>query len=805
LASQNRSNINFSHPKKKNNFSSPTKKATTKTKIKSKAKPVSTKHNQTEQKKDSNTVVVKTSTISTDEGRFQNRSKLNQRLVNQIVNNFSPAQFDPPVVWKDPKDKKTYILAGHHRLEAIKRLDKKEIPVRYFEGTEKEAIRFAKVESNANRTLETPFERSKIYREMIADNMSKKDLEKRAEIEGKNKNYILNLAHLNDKGMVIDFLQRLEDGQDVQDQQTIKKVSDWIGQARRQFKELTNQHEREMFEFLMDKKASKRITKKVEFLQKINSIVQTLTFEADKPLNLKRFKYKSEGESIYEEEVSELKAKINNNIDAIQEIKSRFTDLNRSDYISPDHKNYDDIQELANGNIEDLNQKNKYWQKKLLKLQQNKGKYTNAGSAQAALFGANIKKSNFNTALIKAVKKGIKPTDIFVLGKPKGELKNHLMDIDISLTGRVIKKAIAQTPNHNLNFANFLNLPSYINNPTAIFKSKSSGFVVLTEIRDTNNKPVMVVIRFNKKRKNYQIPSMYVRNNYNTYKKWIDDELHLYLNKKSDLFTYAQATIALGEKESQGKSKTNKGLKQTFNKNPKIKNGAALNNDVEPEFYKILGETGKFLQRVEKKPIHSVAVTIDGPQGAGKTTMVYQFINDFCKSGKTLFASLEQHPQSSLTKEKINAYISHPDQVDIIGDFDNKQEFYDIIEGYDFIFIDSWQKLLEMIGHINFDQDLRKKFDGKVFVVIFQQTTTGRTKGGAAIVFDGDIIIKMEKHDDFSKNCAYFDKNRYSQIPTNKITYNISKAQCLVENKEKPKKDNSIINSVKVDTNFIIT
>ena len=61
-----------------------------------------------------------------------------------------------------------------------------------------------------------------------------------------------------------------------------------------------------------------------------------------------------------------------------------------------------------------------------------------------------------------------------------------------------------------------------------------------------------------------------------------------------------------------------------------------------------------------------------------------------------------------------------------------------------------------------------------MFVVIFQQTTTGRTKGGAEVVFDGDIIIKMVKEASFNENYAYFDKNRYTLEPLENLRYNIA-------------------------------
>lgn len=209
----------------------------------------------------------------------------------------------------------------------------------------------------------------------------------------------------------------------------------------------------------------------------------------------------------------------------------------------------------------------------------------------------------------------------------------------------------------------------------------------------------------------------------------------------------------------------------------KIKPIGASSEEVNTEFFNVPGDVGKFLQRVERKKNESVVITMDGQQGAGKTTTLYKFMNSFAKGGsKSLFASLEEHPTSALARDKVSKYIDQDAQenIDIIADFEDQEEFYSLIDPYEVVFIDSWQKLLRMIGNIRLDEDLRKRFDGKVFVVIFQQTTTGRTKGGAEVVFDGDIIIKMVKEASFNENYAYFDKNRYTLEPLENLRYNIA-------------------------------
>ena len=185
-----------------------------------------------------------------------------------------------------------------------------------------------------------------------------------------------------------------------------------------------------------------------------------------------------------------------------------------------------------------------------------------------------------------------------------------------------------------------------------------------------------------------------------------------------------------------------------------------------------------------------MVVTLDGAQGSGKTTSLFQFINDFAEAGNTcLFASLEEHPASNLFAEKRDKYLSNKAQemIDVADEFEDLQQLYDTVDHYDCIFIDSWQKLEKMIGRLRLDEDLRKRFHSKVFFIIFQQTTTGRTKGGAEIVFDGDIIIKLQKEAKFEDNYAYFDKNRYTKIPLEKIRYNVLNGRVYNPNKEEEK------------------
>jgi ParB/RepB/Spo0J family partition protein len=573
--------------------------------------------------------------INVDAKRFQNRSQLNQAIVKNIVDNFKETDLDPLVIWKDPSDNKFYLLAGHHRHAALKKLGRKNVPVKVANNdypTEKDAIRYAKELSNANRSLETPSERAKVYRAKIKEGATKKELEAAAAKEGKNRSYILNLAYLNEKGRVIESLERFDGVTDKQNTNEIEKQADWIGAARRQFTELTNSHESEMFTFLNDAASSKRMSTKSTFLQYVNSIAGAFDFDSSQTLNLKRFKYKSQGEQEYDSEVENIKDQIKESQDKINSINSRLFDPKNSQFVDPTKKTYSSIKKIADQNIAKQNALIKSLSSKLAIIYQAKSNYINAGSNQVGMFGF------------------INKDGLFVPNNlPQGN--NSIFEIEQKTVPKIV-------PGINISRA----------------------------------------------------------------------------------------------KELRAKGPVN------------------------PLFY-IQGATGQFLGKLERKPSGSIIIALDAKQGAGKTTAGWKFMNDVAGSGhKVLFASLEEHPSSNLFQEKIDYHIKpqNVDNIRVIDDFLDYQDFKNLVSSVDYIFIDSWQKLEKMINGINMDQDIRNAFDGKVFLIIFQQTTTGRTKGGADKVFDADVVLKGFAGSSFNENYFIADKNRYTTGDITKIAYNVA-------------------------------
>lgn len=185
---------------------------------------------------------------------------------------------------------------------------------------------------------------------------------------------------------------------------------------------------------------------------------------------------------------------------------------------------------------------------------------------------------------------------------------------------------------------------------------------------------------------------------------------------------------------------------------------------IERECFQVDGDIGKFLGPVERKPKESVVMTIDADHGAGKTTFLYQLMNATAKRYPTAFFTLEEHKDSSLFERKRDEYIDPAVQQNIVpissDDFEGMAQLQDIARYFDVIVIDSSKKL----PPFELDTDLRKAFDGKLIIIIYQRNQDGTMKGGSDAQFDGDMICKLVKHEgNFNKNYAYWNKNRYME------------------------------------------
>ena len=187
-----------------------------------------------------------------------------------------------------------------------------------------------------------------------------------------------------------------------------------------------------------------------------------------------------------------------------------------------------------------------------------------------------------------------------------------------------------------------------------------------------------------------------------------------------------------------------------------------------------------FLGALEKKTKDSLVITLTGKQGSGKTRFAFQFMNALAQRYRVGHASIEEHPESVLYEEKAYQYLNDTALEHITAqDVRSLAELDTMIRTNEVIVIDSFQKMRELAPKFEVDKDLRKKYDGKLFLVIFQQTADGKMRGGSKSQYDGDIILFTETFPDYRENYVYPDKNRYNKRPATELQYSIYE-QCML-------------------------
>ena len=770
------------------------------------------------------------SDLYTDEKRFQNRKKLNEEIVDNIVKNFKPTDLDPLVVWYDKKQGKTFVLAGHHRFEALKRLKHKNVPVKFANDdypTEADAIRYAKEISNANRTLEEPYERAAIYRKYREEGYSEKEINDKATLEGKNRSYILNLSCLNPKGATMSTLVQFSQTQSKADKNEAERVADWIGQARRNAPELTDAHEKEMFDFLMNKEASKRTTTKVKFLEYVRACWNP--FEPTAPLNLARMKYQSEGEKQYDEEVERYKTLISDLQNNISNLKERFINPANKDFVNPEAPDYMAVKKIADNKIAEYNTQIQYYQKELLKLYSNKQSYLKP-TGQIALFGKypEISTDTFKDMKVSELRAFTLSYYLTHLKGKKVAIKNHLKEVIFTTkAGRKIAKGEAMykekaavierleeliknsTYNNwgsrktqdNPNILGYLNFKSKLTidgekrhvriaisltrerktelKNVEVGKKKSASFRKATVVnpQDGRNETLSA-----------NIPAKTVPN--------IEESTTPPRKSRANPFCGDSAPTNIPAKTVPNKlanpimpptvyvehlpEETNRQISTAANQNTLDAKMAALQTRNWETFVIANPQLQRFLGDVERKSAESTVITIAGGAGSGKTRFAFQFINALAQNYKVGHASLEEHPDSKLYYDKVQQYIDETALPNIdVPEIKDLDQLEALIRRNEVIVIDSFAKLQELNPRFLLDRDLRKKYDGKLFLLIYQLTGEGKMRGGSKSEYDGDIILLTHVAPDYRENYIYPSKNRYNALPATQLRYSTYFQQML--------------------------
>lgn len=320
--------------------------------------------------------------------KFQNREtgyslESVQRIKDAVATGtFRFEELDPVLLWKHP-DGNLYMLSGHSRLQAFRELcgegNKKfcRIPSKVIAVPQAEAEEIA-LRSNTLSTKEKDTERAMFYRNQIA--MGKpyaQVLEVARKHEGNNAIRLISYAYLNPDGKTFTALKALEGGEPGS-QMIIKSIAQWIGEARMKLPMLTNAHENEIYDWLVNGAYGKQFKKKQDFLAKLANVVNQRTtfgvFESDKPLNL----FNAASKSFAEKQLDEL----------LLEKKMQLQDLQRTintkiaDYRSRGATHAQILSLMANDNAL-LNR----YQLEYIELDKKRAQAIEDGSKQVSMFG----------------------------------------------------------------------------------------------------------------------------------------------------------------------------------------------------------------------------------------------------------------------------------------------------------------------------------------------------------------------------------------------------------------------------------
>ena len=178
--------------------------------------------------------------------------------------------------------------------------------------------------------------------------------------------------------------------------------------------------------------------------------------------------------------------------------------------------------------------------------------------------------------------------------------------------------------------------------------------------------------------------------------------------------------------------------------------------------FRLSGDLGKFIGPIA---LNKYAIVIKGDSGAGKSRFALQLANSMAAIiGKEAYFSLEMSPSNpEIKREYFDKYIAPVHRPKILTfDEGSLNKVKDLAtKGVRAIFVDSWQKLYEKSSEFGL---LRNQFPGTAFIIIFQETTSGKARGGSESIYDSDLVIHVHKSPDgdYKKNYAQAEKNRFA-------------------------------------------
>ena len=221
------------------------------------------------------------------------------------------------------------------------------------------------------------------------------------------------------------------------------------------------------------------------------------------------------------------------------------------------------------------------------------------------------------------------------------------------------------------------------------------------------------------------------------------------------------------------------------------------NRQTEFEYFEVSNnDIAEFLGNIEKKERESIVISLTGGQGSMKTRFAFQFMNALAQNYRVGHASIEEHPESKLYFDKVEQYLNETALNNIEAPEIQSMEQLDLlIKNNEVIVIDSFAKMQEIEKGFEVDKDLRKKYNGKLFLVIFQQTTDGKMRGGSKSQFDADVVLFTQKEQDYRNNYVWADKNRYQDKPLDQLKFNIYSGKMVMPQHEQNFEETETVNT----------
>lgn len=226
--------------------------------------------------------------------------------VDKIVREgFDKSQY-PIIVWFDHNTGKYIVISGHSRWEASKILfnkgntNLKTMPVKEFQGDLDEAVEYAVLESNRSGTDEGMKSDLKAYKLALKKGYNKEKLLGIFKPESKLK-LLQDFAYLNENGL---FLENMGEESE-KSFPYLQRNAQWVGKMRKEYKQLSNAHEKELFEYLYKNSKTIKINKD-SFFDLVNKKVSRFDFKPEQALNLSNVVSSSSYTDPIKEQVKEL-------------------------------------------------------------------------------------------------------------------------------------------------------------------------------------------------------------------------------------------------------------------------------------------------------------------------------------------------------------------------------------------------------------------------------------------------------------------------------------------------------------------